>query len=125
MADLLPTLRWTPIGLYDCPACLGESRRLKTDCPECGGTGWHPPTREPDNACDDCGRPLWLGGRGPQWFEKTDSVRCRFCLLQASKGRTTVPGSTMRVHSDRNIDLAAFVDGGSEIPNPKPERTES
>jgi len=119
MSDPLAPLVWTEGRYYDCTACHGESRRVGTDCPECGGTGWHPPHGiDPDVDCDDCGRPLWLHGRGPQWFEDIANgiVRCRFCLLKALKKRQpgTSPLLQLNYNSRREqkIDLAAFVDKG-------------
>ncbi|MEE8551551.1 MAG: hypothetical protein V3T08_09900 [Gemmatimonadota bacterium] len=111
MNNPLPPLHWKPTGTYDCPACRGESRRLGTDCPECGGTGWRPPRCPHDATCDDCGRPLWLGGRGPQWFERDlgGEVMCRFCLVRRVKGRRRVN----RAARHDTIDLATFT-GGDE-----------
>lgn len=86
----LPPLPFNPNTSYDCPTCGGESRRLETDCPTCGGTGWRPPTSsDPVASCDDCGRPLWTGRRGPQWFENsvTERVACRFCITRGKKNR--------------------------------------
>jgi len=142
----LPALHWNPLGSYDCAACIGESRRQGTDCPECGGTGWQHPDRPHDTICRDCHRPLWFGGRGPQWFEHdlSGEVRCRFCLLRASKKRSSRViyktgkaghhgynlGSTEwlqgrsivlmnRSLREHEIDLATFVEKGDE------ERTKS
>lgn len=108
----LPAMPWKPLGTYDCSACYGESRRLETDCPECGGTGWHPPERHYDESCSDCRRPLWLGGRGPQWFEHeaNGEARCRFCLLQAIRGRKIIAMGCGLDHREDRIDLAAFVE---------------
>ena len=122
MSIPLPSLQWSDMCLYDCFACYGKSRYDGVDCPPCGGTGWHPPIgRDPDEECDDCKRPLWRGGRGPQWFEHdlSGAKRCRFCLLRAAKKRGTPRrGGLPRLAEpdEDHISLTTFVDkddGGS------------
>ena len=120
----LPPLPWIDTHLYDCFACYGKSRHDGVDCPECGGTGWHPPIGvKPDERCDDCTRPLWRGGRGPQWFEHdlSGAKRCRFCLIRAAKNRGMLRSVVQRIANRRlaepdedAIDLATFVDKGDE-----------
>ncbi len=70
---------------YDCRTCAGEAKLKERDCSECGGTGWHPPTREPDRVCNSCARPLWFGPRGCMWYTRSQDVDaedpiCYHCL---------------------------------------------
>ncbi len=80
----------------DCILCEGDAQREGTDCPMCGGSGYAPPIKAPDRSCADCGRGLWLGARGPRWFEHkiTGRALCRWCL--AAKTETIRPKATGR-----------------------------
>ncbi len=77
---------------FDCNTCAGVSREEERDCAECGGTGYYPPSRDPDRHCRRCERPLWLGHRGPIWYSlKTDvnarAAICHHCLAAELEAR--------------------------------------